>query len=160
MPTSPCIASVSPLWKVGLRPAWSPGVVERLTDNGCIKPGSPQAHEVACSQSLLVDAALGQGVGARAGFHGASTALGRDRDKVRHRCQLWALLYNSAESEATLPALPSFIPKERGGAQTTLASPVTAGWSTISNQALTESMVQSVPARSRCTRALGWARKL
>lgn len=107
-----------PLWKVGLLPAWSPGVVERLTDNGCVKPGSPQAHKVPCSHSLLVDAALGQGDGVRAGFHGASTALVRDRDKVRHRCQLWALLYKSAEPEAILPALPIFIPKEGGGAQT------------------------------------------
>lgn len=118
MPTSPHIASVSPLWKVCLFPAWSPEVVERLTDNGCIKPGSPQAHKVPCSHGLLVDAALGQGDGARAGFHGASTALGRDRDKVRHRCQLWVLLNNSAEPEVTLPALPTFILKEGGEAQT------------------------------------------
>lgn len=41
----------------------SPGVVERLTDNGCTKPGSPQAHKVPCSHGLLVDAASGQGGG-------------------------------------------------------------------------------------------------
>lgn len=35
-----------------------------------------------------------------------------------HKCQLWALLYNSAESGVILPALPTSILKEEGEAET------------------------------------------
>lgn len=61
---------------------------------------------------------MGQGDRAGAGSHGASTASDRDQGKVQPRCLLWGLLYNPAESEVTLPALPTFTLEEGGGAQT------------------------------------------
>lgn len=47
----------------------------------------------------------------------ASTTPGDDREQVPHRCQLWALLYNSAEAGAILPALLISIVKEEGEAE-------------------------------------------
>lgn len=105
-----------------------------------------------------MDSVLNQGtwLGMERGlaFRHSQHNLGGDRDPVPHRCQLWALPYNSAEPGVTLPALPTSVLKKEGEASPNHLRAVPHP------QALTESMAQSVPARSRCTRALGWARKL
>lgn len=72
--------------------------------------------------SLLMNSALNQGAswgteGGLAFRHSQHNPDG-DPDEVPHRCQLWALLYNSAESGVILPALPSSILKEEGEAET------------------------------------------
>lgn len=56
---------------------------------------------------LLVDSARSTAGEWREGWllGTASTTLGGDRDSVPHRCELWALLYNSAELGVILPAL-------------------------------------------------------